>query len=457
MLFFVFLISFLFVSTILFYTRESQLNFKEQESTISDLFVSTVKNDILSGDYDRVYKHCKALMKYPNISHILIATLDNYEICNISNTDKLPFLRHQIVKNIHFDESNMNLAATSSIVFSRISLIQQVMLWSLLIFSICTVFFLISMYLANKVSIFIGKPMEIITEVVKSNNLEQIRNITKLELNHSRETKKLSEEIKNMAVNIIDYQRIQVENEKKLMIAEVAKQVAHDIRSPLSALKMVAKKSDQLNDQESKLLNGAIDRINEVAEDLLLKERQSKNSEGESITVTSKQNVIASKSELMVVNLSQLVQETIEFKSIECFNNTNIKIKSIIDNDSLEKNVEVDPKIFKRVLSNLINNSVEAINPDRPGLVTLNLSKENSDLILELRDNGCGLTSDQLNNILENGISLNKSKGNGLGLKYAKEIIEGINGRFKIYSKLGTGTTVHISLPIAYDFTLLKI
>lgn len=449
LLFFTFLITVLFVSTILFYTREAQTNLVQKEITISDLFLSTVRNDILTGDYDRVYKRCKSLLNYPNISQIIITSIDGYVVCDLKGQNESYLFSHKVNKSIYFDETKTGVAATISIDFSRISLIKQVLFWTLLIFTICSLFFLISMYLTKKVSIYIGEPLEKITEIVKSNNLEQIKNISDFELNHSSETQKLSEEIQSMAVNIIEYQRIQVENEKKLMVAKIAKQVAHDIRSPLSALKIVAEKSNQLNDQESKLLNGAINRINEVAEDLLFKERQSRSSESETLFKVEIQNIEASKSEVMKVNLSKLVQEAIEFKSIEYSDNKNIKIKSIIDSTVRPLNVIVDPKAFKRVLSNLINNSVEAMSPDKPGLITLSLNKEDSDLILELRDNGCGLSSDQIKNVLENGTSINKPNGNGLGLKYAKEVIEGINGRFKMYSKQGMGTTVQIALPIA--------
>jgi two-component system sporulation sensor kinase B len=100
---------------------------------------------------------------------------------------------------------------------------------------------------------------------------------------------------------------------------------------------------------------------------------------------------------------------------------------------------------FKQCFLNLIKNSIEAMpNGGELSLVTL-VSK--LDIIIEISDNGVGMSKEQINRFGEPYYST-KEKGTGLGSMVVVKTIETMNGKIKINSVLNKGTTVRITLPI---------
>jgi two-component system, sporulation sensor kinase B len=100
---------------------------------------------------------------------------------------------------------------------------------------------------------------------------------------------------------------------------------------------------------------------------------------------------------------------------------------------------------FKQCFLNLIKNSIEAMpNGGELSLVTL-VSK--FDIIIEISDNGVGMSKEQINRFGEPYYST-KEKGTGLGSMVVVKTIETMHGKIKINSVLNKGTTIRITLPI---------
>lgn len=257
----------------------------------------------------------------------------------------------------------------------------------------------------------------------------------------------LGENIKIKEVrDLLEKQELAKQVEAFRATYKIAKQVAHDIRSPLSCLGTIAKRSKGLSEQESKLITDSILRINEVAEDLLKKERAKNMNTSIPIKEIIDSNYEANSSIVDNVNLSKLIIELVNLKAMEYSGNEDIKIVSSIEPDVENINYRIEPKKFRRILSNLINNAVEALKPDQKGFISTSFSKEDENLILEVRDNGKGISEENICKILDEGISIGKKNGNGMGISYAKQVIESVNGNLKIFSREGFGTTVKITL-----------
>jgi signal transduction histidine kinase len=93
----------------------------------------------------------------------------------------------------------------------------------------------------------------------------------------------------------------------------------------------------------------------------------------------------------------------------------------------------VDPKEFQRLLSNLVNNSVEAF--ERGGSVVLSLSADGEKAYIGVKDDGKGIPEEMLSKLGHKGATHGKSGGNGLGLYHARTAIEGWGGEFGISSQ----------------------
>jgi CheY-like chemotaxis protein len=106
---------------------------------------------------------------------------------------------------------------------------------------------------------------------------------------------------------------------------------------------------------------------------------------------------------------------------------------------------QVDPADFKRVLSNLIDNGVEAIAGS--GSVTVRLGVSESRVLVDVKDTGRGMSAAALANAGRPGVSVGKPGGHGLGLSHAFSCAKSWGGQVKIATRPGEGTTVTVELP----------
>jgi len=122
-----------------------------------------------------------------------------------------------------------------------------------------------------------------------------------------------------------------------------------------------------------------------------------------------------------------------------------IDIEGQLDAESYGLFAKIEAIEFKRVVSNLVNNAVEALNGK--GNVTVGLKSDNGHILLMVKDSGKGIPPDLLPRLMERGATFGKEGGSGLGLYHAKETMEGWGGGINIDSKVGEGTTIILTLP----------
>ncbi len=111
-------------------------------------------------------------------------------------------------------------------------------------------------------------------------------------------------------------------------------------------------------------------------------------------------------------------------------------------------NIQCDPKRLKIVMSNLITNCLKYHNYDQPNpFINVKAYKKNSQVIIEVEDNGLGIKPELLNNIFDMFFrASDKSEGSGLGLYIVKDTVAKIGGVINVSSKYGKGTTFSIIL-----------
>lgn len=210
--------------------------------------------------------------------------------------------------------------------------------------------------------------------------------------------------------------------------AIVNKQLAHDIRSPLTALEMMIGQMDEVSREKRSNALQAIGRIQDIANGLL----QNKTID-----------------EALMVPVRSIVENLITEKR-ESLKKTDKKISLSFEFDEKVYGVfsDVPQMLFKRVLSNLINNASEAL--DLSGKINIRLEKQDKTFNLIVSDNGKGIPENVLREINKNKkITYGKVNGNGIGLVHAFETMESYNGSLKVDSIEGEGTSVVLTLPLA--------
>lgn len=208
-------------------------------------------------------------------------------------------------------------------------------------------------------------------------------------------------------------------------IFKIARKVAHDIRSPVGALKVILNNSKNLTDKEKNLLAKASQRIESVADEMLSGSKAS----------LSK----PTRSEDILAALEFVIQEK-KFLNKE----VRFEVRQSKSSRSICNLVGI-----QNIISNLVNNSFESKDKD-PFEVLILVEVEGQYLNLNIQDNGAGMSQLQIDKALS-GTYTTKIGGNSIGLSAARNLIESWGGRFSIASRVGEGTTVTLALPIIVD------
>lgn len=193
--------------------------------------------------------------------------------------------------------------------------------------------------------------------------------------------------------------------------SQLAEQVSHDIRSPLSALNTAL--SGPLDQERMELVASATERINSIAGDLLQRARE---------------NVLAPAQE----TIRQVVAEK------------NLGRKPVVHCELEGAPILLSKDALARVVSNLVNNSLAAIGEN--GRVDVGLRSDGKRILLTVKDDGKGMSGDQLEIVGKRGVTTGE-RGHGLGLAHARDWAEKNGGSLKIESRLGKGTVVTLELP----------
>lgn len=120
---------------------------------------------------------------------------------------------------------------------------------------------------------------------------------------------------------------------------------------------------------------------------------------------------------------------------------------NVICDDDHDMVARINPVLFQWVLENLCKNAIDAIKGN--GMITIEVKRKNSHVVLDVRDTGKGLPRNQFKSVFKPGYTT-KMRGWGLGLSLAKRIVEGYhNGRiFVKESEPGKGTIFRVILPL---------
>ncbi|HPZ25078.1 MAG TPA: HAMP domain-containing sensor histidine kinase, partial [Kaistella sp.] len=217
--------------------------------------------------------------------------------------------------------------------------------------------------------------------------------------------------------------------EKEEAWREMAKQVAHEVKNPLTPMKLTiqnfARKFDpndpNIHEKVKNLSKTMVDQIDLVA------------------TVASAFSQFA--------QLPEKHNEIFDLnKEIKIIMNVFSDEKIYFHSNKDEIMVEMDKIYLSRIITNLVANAVQAKHDDRENIINLDVEQRQKRIFITLTDNGKGIPEDLFDRIFEPNFT-SKSSGTGLGLTMVRKMVEDYKGEITVQSEVGKGSTFTISLP----------
>lgn len=228
---------------------------------------------------------------------------------------------------------------------------------------------------------------------------------------------------------IVDVEEQLRQNEKLSALGLLAAEVAHEIRNPLTVMKLLYHSLNLKfpeNDpraKDSKIIEAKIEHLNKIVEQIL-----------DFARTTEPKFAPVSLNEL-VDELGLLVRHKLANQNIRMVRQLQPDLPSVMG----------DAPQLEQAFLNLILNAAEAM-PDG-GTLTVKSHVLKSRVVIEFRDTGGGMSEELQKQAFAAVLSTTKAKGNGLGLAIVGRIVETHHGTIQLKSRPGRGTSVIISLP----------
>lgn len=291
---------------------------------------------------------------------------------------------------------------------------------------------IIGTIVAVLVSNNITRPLYLIRNKLKQLGLNT-RN-EKIEYESVDEIGDLIKEYNRMVDELEKNARLLAQKERESAWREMAKQIAHEIKNPLTPMKLKVQylkrawddKKPDFDKRMEQFTKAMIDQINSLS--------AIAGEFGDFAKMPRPQNE--------KIDISNHVKNMVDF----FVPTENVKIQ-FKDETQQKCCVFADPYQLNRVMSNLLKNSIQSIPYGRQGNIEISLQKRDDFVLIAVQDNGKGV-SEEIKNKLFHPNFTTKSGGMGMGLAISKKIIEDAGGEIWYETKLGKGTTFYIQLPL---------
>ena len=236
---------------------------------------------------------------------------------------------------------------------------------------------------------------------------------------------------------LVDVEEQLRQNEKLSALGLLAAEVAHEIRNPLTVMKMLYHSLDlkfpagDPRATDARMIDEKMDQLNKIVEQIL---DYARSTEPQFAPVNLNQ---------LIEELSLLVRHKLKHQKVRLVHRLSASLPSVMG----------EAGQLEQAFLNLILNGVEAM-PDG-GILTISsrpvfLPRARAQprfVAVDFTDTGVGMSADQRRRAFSSILSTTKAKGTGLGFAIVRRILEAHGGRIKIKSARGVGTTISVLLP----------
>jgi signal transduction histidine kinase len=300
------------------------------------------------------------------------------------------------------------------------------------IINIYVVLFVFALILSILMSEQIISPLIVLQNKFKK--LELGKKYEKIEYRKKDEIGELVNEYNKMVDKLQESIDKLQKSERENAWRDMAKQIAHEIKNPLTPMKL----SIQLLMRSWENQDSDFDqRIRDVSE-TLIKQIETLRRIAEEFSDFAKMP----KPQEQIINLANKIEEVCKLYE----NSTNVEVIPRLQNYK-KAIILADEKQISRALINLIKNAIQAIPEGVKGKIIISLDVFGNKAVVKISDNGSGIPEEIRDKLFAPSFTT-KSSGMGLGLTMVKNIVENAHGNISFKSQIGKGTTFILEFPL---------
>ncbi len=299
------------------------------------------------------------------------------------------------------------------------------------IINIFILLFAISLLAALFVSNWITKPLRVLQQNLATIQLGKSNKTIQYKGND--EIASLVNEYNNKVTELEEYAAELARSERESAWREMAKQVAHEIKNPLTPMRLTIqhaqrslKKEDP--DYDQKMEKFAVTLIEQI----------------DSLTNIANEFSNFAKMPKAIneeLDLIQILESTVEL-----YRETPSVLIRFHKGELINAKVLGDKEQLLRVIGNLVKNAIQSIPDNREGKVDIHIRKKENGFVMDVKDNGSGIDPERIDKIFTPNFTT-KTTGIGLGLAMVKNIVESSGGKIWFETSQSHGTSFFVFLP----------
>jgi len=287
---------------------------------------------------------------------------------------------------------------------------------------------IIAVFLSNKIT----QPLSLIREKLRGIQLGKKNE----HINYQAEDEigALVKEYNHKVDDLMESAELLARSERESAWREMAKQIAHEIKNPLTPMKLNIQYLQRAKEEGKEHYD---DFFRRVTKNLI---EQIDTLSGIATEFSNFAQIPKAKNE--VFNLIEVIQNVCSL--FEPNQNLNITL----DVNHLEQiMVFIDKEQFSRAFLNLVKNGIQAIPADQKGEIHISVQKEKSVALIKVCDNGTGISKEAEENLFQPNFTT-KTSGMGLGLSIVKNIVDNFRGKIWYTTEINMGTTFFVEIPL---------
>jgi two-component system, NtrC family, nitrogen regulation sensor histidine kinase NtrY len=415
------------------YTIEDYLNqilMRLSHVFFTDINLFNPRGDLLASSRPRVFEE-----------GLISPVIDPVAYNQLKISRKSLFIHHEKIGNLEYISTYVPLRNLAGDLIAYINLpyfaqqseLRNEISYFLVAFiNIYLLLLLLSVIIAFFISNYVTRPLQLIRNSISRVSFGKTNK--KIEWDREDEIGQLISEYNRMIDELSVSAELLARSERESAWREMAKQVAHEIKNPLTPMRLNVQYlqrawKDRTEDWEERLdrftktMVEQIDSLAVIAAEF---------SDFAKMPVTQNEEI----------DLRKFIPEVVDlYKGFE-----NVDIDATLPVNYADLKISADRKQLLRVFNNLIKNAIQAYDKNETAQIQISCEREENYYRLEVRDFGCGIPDDLKKNIFQPYFTT-KNAGMGLGLAMVKSIIESFNGHISFDSKENEGTRFVMRIP----------